>query len=319
MLPIAHPDPAGLSWCLHLQGADGHAGWDWYHYDLVHAQARQAIEADPALPDFARALLLGADESPRMIAGADVVAGVLPAYARTGDAAEFSVTTWHFAMTPTRLVTGRRSATRTLVHIWEQVQRGAHPASPAALVHLCIASFAREVRGHLAGLAADLDPIEDVLIDPRNTPRLADLAAQLGSARREATQLKRVLTPLARALEEDETEDLPTWALPADHDPGLRLLRGALDDIAALYDRARSLQDELTARLAEETNRRLYVVSVVTTVLLPATFVTGFFGMNTGGLLWAGEEIRHGTLYAGVLCALAVACTLGLLRWRRLL
>ena len=51
---------------------------------------------------------------------------------------------------------------------------------------------------------------------------------------------------------------------------------GALDDITALSDRARSLQDELTTRLTEETNRRLYIVSVVTALFMPATFVTGF-------------------------------------------
>ena len=54
-----------------------------------------------------------------------------------------------------------------------------------------------------------------------------------------------------------------------------RLLHSALDDIGALQDRIHSLQQELTTRLAEETNGRLCLVSVVTTVPLPATFVTG--------------------------------------------
>ena len=53
-------------------------------------------------------------------------------------------------------------------------------------------------------------------------------------------------------------------------------LPGALDDITALSDRGRSLQDELTTRLTEETDRRLYIVSVVTALFMPATFVTGF-------------------------------------------
>ena len=97
------------------------------------------------------------------------------------------------------------------------------------------------------------------------------------------------------------------------------MLHSALDDIAALYDRARSLQDELTTRLAEETNRRLYIVSVVTTLFIPATFITGFFGMNTGGLLWSGDDVPHGTLFAALLCGCAVATTLLLLRAKRLL
>jgi Mg2+ and Co2+ transporter CorA len=82
------------------------------------------------------------------------------------------------------------------------------------------------------------------------------------------------------------------------------VLHAALDDIAALYDRARSLQDELTTRLTEETNRRLYIVSVVTTLFMPATFITVFFGMNTDGLLWAATRCH--TAHCSPPCFVAV-------------
>jgi Mg2+ and Co2+ transporter CorA len=52
---------------------------------------------------------------------------------------------------------------------------------------------------------------------------------------------------------------------------------------------------------------------------MPGTFITGFFGMNTGGLLWSGDEMHHGTIYAGLLCLAAVIFTLLMLRWKRLL
>ena len=48
-----------------------------------------------------------------------------------------------------------------------------------------------------------------------------------------------------------------------------------------MQDRARLLQDELSAIDSSVTNDRLYILTMVTTLLLPATFVTGFFGMNT--------------------------------------
>jgi zinc transporter len=312
-------DSGGQTWSLRFAGRDGTQDWQWVHFDLVHSRARSTIEADAALPEFARHLLIGTDESSRVLTDGHAVAGVLPAYARTGDADEFEVTCWHFAMTPRYLVTGRRHATRTLVNLWEAVKGGLQPTSPTALVDLCIAEFAREVRDRLASLASELDPVEDVLIEHRDAGRLTNLGGRLGAARREATQLKRSLIPLARALLEDTEDELPDWARLSDQNASHRALHGALDDIAALQDRARSLQDELTTRLAEETNRRLYIVSVVTTLVMPATFVTGFFGMNTGGLLWAGDEVPHGTIYAALLCGAAVLSTLLLLRWKRLL
>jgi Mg2+ and Co2+ transporter CorA len=125
--------------------------------------------------------------------------------------------------------------------------------------------------------------------------------------------------PWFRWYEFFNEDEWPAWVGFTDHDAAHRLLHGALDDIAALHDRARSLHDELTTRLAEETNRRLYLVSVVTTVLLPVTLVTGFFGMNTGGMLWGGDEVPHGTVYATLLGLFAAIVTLLLLRFKKLL
>jgi zinc transporter len=307
------PKLDGRSWALQIPGAEGI--WEWHHFDLVPAMSRQWIENNPDLPPFARQLLTGTDESMRIVAEADVVAGVLPGYARTGDANTFEVTHWHFAMTPRLLVTGRRQSTRTLVFLWEALQRGARPASPAALIDLAVAEFCREVRNRLAQLAEELDTVEDRLTEARQGSDLMDLGTRLGATRREATRLKRELAPLRRLMEE-EPETLPDWAVFPEAGAGHRALHGALDDFAALYDRARSLQDELTTRLAEETNRRLYIVSIVTTLFMPATFVTGFFGMNTGGLPWSGEGAFAGTEYALGLCIGAVLATFYLL-WRK--
>ncbi len=49
----------------------------------------------------------------------------------------------------------------------------------------------------------------------------------------------------------------------------------------------RLLREELDLQAVQRTNQNLYVLSVMTALLLPATLVTGLFGMNTGGLPWA--------------------------------
>ena len=80
--------------------------------------------------------------------------------------------------------------------------------------------------------------------------------------------------------------------------PPLRIAAGriaqrldALDhEIVALRERTRLLQEEITALTAEETNRHLYVLSILTTLFLPPTLVTGVFGMNTKGLPFTDNE-----------------------------
>jgi Mg2+ and Co2+ transporter CorA len=63
------------------------------------------------------------------------------------------------------------------------------------------------------------------------------------------------------------------------------------------------LHDEVATKLAEQTNRQLYVLSILTALFLPPTLVFGIFGMNTGGLPLTQNPT--GTVIALVLGALA--------------
>ena len=84
---------------------------------------------------------------------------------------------------------------------------------------------------------------------------------------------------------------------------------------AALHlqaERARLLQEEVAAQLATATNRNLFALTVVTTLLLPPAFVTGFFGMNTKGLPFG--DLDYGTVYATILYLLAAGVAYLLIR-----
>jgi zinc transporter len=252
-----------LPWSWRFSAKTG-PEWEWRHFDLMNAEAMQQVEANLEIPEFARQILTGMDETLRIETEGDVVAGVLPAFARTDHPDEL-VTPWRFAMTMKWLVTGRQHPTRTLVRLRELVQAGLSPADPAAVIDLCIGEFAREARGRVAVLDRALDEVEDRLMEAREAARLHALGGRLGVARREAADLKHAVTPLGRILRLD-VDELPNWAESITEGSGHRMLHGVLDDIAAIYDQARALHDELTTQLAEETNRRLYVVSVVTLI-----------------------------------------------------
>ena len=44
------------------------------------------------------------------------------------------------------------------------------------------------------------------------------------------------------------------------------------------------VQEDYLSQLANEQNRRMYVLSVVAAVFLPLSFLTGLLGMNVGGI-----------------------------------
>ena len=63
-----------------------------------------------------------------------------------------------------------------------------------------------------------------------------------------------------------------------------------LADMTALQERIKLLQEEIAARVTEETNRSVYVLTMVTVLALPINLVAGLLGMNVGGIPMAQHE-----------------------------
>jgi len=85
-------------------------------------------------------------------------------------------------------------------------------------------------------------------------------------------------------------------------------------DVSAVQSDLRLLREEIDLEMTRRTNGNLYVLSILSALLLPATLVTGFFGMNTGGMPWNASA--HGTLFAGIAALGSAASIYVWLRWR---
>ena len=280
-------------------------GWVWIHFDLVTSNARAGLlRCD--LPPAVATMFSEVDEAPRLLSEDGWIAGVLPDFEHSTEKDEVRTGAWRFFLRENLLVSGRRTALRGVHDTWRSVQQGALPPRPDVAYQRVRRAFLDEA-DRLAGvLQTDLDRVEDDLLETEGQARRrARAGALLGRIRQRITRLQRSTKPLARlAIEEG-----PAW-LDLDGMEALqRRTLGVLDDLGAVEDRAHALQDELEARSNEETNRRLYLLSVLTAILAPTTLVTGYFGMNTGGLPLS--QSLHGTLLAtGVL-----AGTVGLMLW----
>jgi zinc transporter len=89
-----------------------------------------------------------------------------------------------------------------------------------------------------------------------------------------------------------------------------------VNELDAIQERAKLLQEELAARNSEETNRNLFILSIVTTILLPMTLITGIFGMNVAGLPGLKDPFAFWWVMLGM--AVVALIALLLLHWKRL-
>jgi magnesium transporter len=94
----------------------------------------------------------------------------------------------------------------------------------------------------------------------------------------------------------------------ADQEPYFDRLDGQLDRLLASIDSAANAMGML---LDLQLNERAYVVSVIATIFVPLTFITGFFGMNFG---WMVDQI--GSPIAFWLLGFGIPLGTALVAWR---
>lgn len=282
---------------------DNGEGWVWVHLALSDARTPGLIETLFDLPPEVIATLKSHDTQAAVAVTDDIVHGTLVDFERTFDAETKTIGWLHFAVSGRFVITTRLHPLRSIDRVKASVEKSVRCARPIDLFEMMVVEFQRTLISLVLELTEELNVIEDDVYGEgghNSQPRLAPL-------RRTAVRLHRhlrTLLALLRRVGTSEEDEVPPGFLDAAERLSDRL--EAVDrDVFALQERARLLHEEIDSKLSSETNRHLYILSLMTAFLLPPTLVTGFFGMNTGGLPLA--EGLHGTLVAGMFILMSMA------------
>ena len=287
-------------------------GFVWLHLDLVHTRAQSWI-AEQDLPDAAQEAFLSHEVHQQLDHSANLAWGVSHDLIRDIADKSENVGALRWIIGGDFLLTGRREALHAIRMTAEALERGEPAESPAGLFEQIIEYIIDDITDAVVRLVDETDSVEaHILLD-----RLHDGPQRVGAIRRTAVRLHRQLSGLhvlfRRFAETQSGRSAPDAVRAA----ALRLLQridGLHHDVQSVQDRARLLQDEIAARSASRTNRQLYVLSLLTALFLPATFITGLFGINVKGLPWM--EADFGAVFVALSCIGAALFTLVLLRRR---
>ncbi len=279
----------------------------WLHFDLVDARARAFLAALPDLPAPAPATLVEPDEHVRLEEAEGALFGVLPDFFYDEEPGASPMGVLHFALTPSLLVTARRHPLRGAHAALRQPAASSAPEALAALLRAILGELGRAI----AALGDRLGRVEDAMLRPGG----GEVRAELAALRREALRLARQFGPLAQVAEMLR-EEAPPWCEPTARREARQAL-ATLRTLDSLQERARLAQEALASVAAQEMNRRLLVLSILSAALLPASLVAGIFGMNVTGV--PGVDEPGGFALALGVIAASVAGILGALRLLRLL
>lgn len=260
----------------------------WLHLNLSNARVQHWIRHTPHLPDALKDAILDEVNRSRMETIEEFGDGLMMVMndfrvglSRTeGD--EETGTLWAI-MTPRLMLSLRAHPLMTTDALRYQLrQRKICPTDVVTLFHELIEERANYLRRRLEHISDEMDELEEALLTGTRIPEhetLGRLRITCGRLRRhyapELTALRRLIRRRPAWFTEDETDKLREQ---------IDLLAFLVDELHSLHERAKMLQDELSAHMAEFNAKNLQVLSVMTVIFLPMTLVTGVMGMNMADL-----------------------------------
>jgi magnesium transporter len=190
---------------------------------------------------------------------------------------------------------------------------------PAAVVWAILDTVVDDYAPVVDGLDADIEEAEHAIFAGRE-----DLTQQIYMLKQELNEFYRAVHPLLVPLDALER------GIFAPIDPGLlRYFRDLADHVRRIHEELLGQRDQLTSALeahlslinlrqneiAAQQNNIVKQLTVVASIFLPLTFVTGFFGQN---FLWLVHEIDSLTVFlAAGIGSLVGSCVVLLLWFKR--
>jgi zinc transporter len=192
------------------------------------------------------------------------------------------VATTSLCVKPRVLISAHARPWRSIDQLRAAVQGGQVFRSPIEILARLLRDQASVLVDIVRKSKRRVAPMEEQLL----AKRISVSRSELGALRRMLVRLQRLLAPEPAAffrllnrppdwISEEQLHDLQQAA---------EKFSTAISDTTALVERVKQLQEELAALVSEQTNRTLFVLTMVTVLALPINLVAGLFGMNVGGI-----------------------------------
>ncbi|WP_237449711.1 CorA family divalent cation transporter [Novosphingobium silvae] len=289
----------------------GHeAMFRWLHLNLADQGTRSWIEGAAGLSPATRELLLSADSHQRALVEGTAVCCILHDLERDFDVGDTArVGALRVMVTPDLVITARRHPLGSADIVRQRIEAGARIQGAAHALDLLVGALSQNIDLVIRRLSTDVQAAEDGFLEGHKPPT----RHQLLGIRRRLAQIHRMLDGTQRVFRRlEQDDDLPEALHPTVEKLSQRL-QGLDADALEVQGQLRLLRDELDLQADQRTNQNLYLLSVMTALMLPATLVTGLFGMNTGSLPFTGS---YGTLGATLVAGGTALATYLFLRSR---
>ncbi len=264
------------------KGADGIGDVTWVDIDITDEAGTNWLSTESGISDDVKSQLLHPGKFTRresLEQGLLVnICSINPASEAVGD----DVMTCGLFLEQNRVITVRSTKIAALEEVRSHVKAGTGPRTPLEFLGFALVCVKKRLEPLITRISEETAELEDSVLG-ENTDSGSEV---LNTLRREVFRVRRYLSPfqiLLRLIVSDPTIDTSDEERRA-LDGAAELLTRYLNALEDCRERTLLLHDLIEARVSQTMARATFNLTIVATVFLPLTFITGLLGMNVAGI-----------------------------------
>lgn len=283
------------AWLLDGRGGGRQIGWDdlsvvqpvagellWIHFDYSSVQVQDWLYAQSNLSGLTVAALIQAETRPRVAPADGGLMVFLRAVNLNPGAEPDDMVSARLWVGDQRIISLRQRRLVSMDDLRAALAAGNGPCNSGEFLAMMVDGMLDRIDHVVEVIYEHIDALEE----PRQMDSIPVQRRQLAEIRRQAIALRRFLSPQREALNRLAADTSPLLSeqdrlqLREEYDRQTRIV----EDLDAARERAAVGQESLASLMAEQTNQRMFLLSILSAIFLPLSFLTGLLGINVGGI-----------------------------------
>ena len=260
----------------------------WVHFDYSSQMAKDWIRNKSGIDSVAMDALLTEETRPRTTILNDSFLIALRGVNLNPNSKPEDMVSIRMFISDNLIITTKRRNLLSVDEIIDSLKKGVGPKSSSEFLNELTYRVTSRMENVIGELEDRTDFLEESLVDFKDLK----FRSELLTIRRETIILRRYLFPQKEAISK-LYHDKVTWLdeyekleLRETNDQVMRYI----EELDTIKDKVALIQEDLANKLSEQMNKKMYVLSIISVIFLPLSFLTGLLGINVGGIPGAENE-----------------------------
>lgn len=260
----------------------------WVHFDYSSPEAVDWITNKSEIDSIAIDALLTEETRPRTTLLNDSILIALRGVNLNPNSKPEDMVSIRLYISTHLIISTRKRDILSVAEIIDILKKGIGPKSSSEFLTELIYRVTDRMEDVINQIEDRTNALEENLIDSTDLK----FRNEILSVRREIIILRRYLFPQKEALNKLYNDKI-TWINEYERieirETNDQLMRH-IEELDTIRDKISLIQEELANSLSDQVNKKMYILSIISAIFLPLTFLTGLLGINIGGIPGAQND-----------------------------